>query len=908
MDNLCDPTIWGKRSGLQAAYPLANHMVDTSAAALVLWDRWLRPGLRELLTDALAPGDPAKARLLMAAVAGLHDVGKVSSVFQARTLDERGSAQEKTWALAWQSRDDVRTVFENAGYPVTPPTDALGRPVDGDDKHLAARHEAMSLFQLADGSWPEPHDEVEQLWSAAVAGGHHGVFNPRFDANDYGSASAVSSERARKILRSAVRGPWQAQADKHVTVVLDALGLPEGAHLSRLRGKSSVAVILLTGITCMADHLASGSEAIKVAIKMKDGAAENPTGWLTSRQAYFDRHIDETVGLYHGFEDATTAIIEEWTPSELQKDARRVGDGLWVVTFPTGEGKTAAAMLRHSTRYAEGFIFALPTRATTDAMWTTIQHIFRGDDNAANLIHQFSALNDFYLEGQNTTETSLRPTEWLTDRLHRLFAPVAVSTCDQVLLGILRQKFSPTRLLALANKHVIIDEVHTFDHYQSRLLRELLAWLGETNTRVTLLSATLPQSQLTDYTDAYVGTQVEAEAIYPGHTHIEPSGAVHSVTVPSRREYDLDLKLHDVSAGHLVDQHVMRALRYRKENPNQRIAVIVNRVDRAIEIGAKLMAAGHPVIVLHSRMTQAHREHIGRELVRRLGKKATATDDGLIVVGTQVIEASLDIDFDRMITDLAPTPSLIQRAGRLWRFSTTDNGAWGHKRPRPTDRPVLDILVPTDEDGSIPDDARYPYLLVDLKRSRGAIKAAAGTVHVPSGIQLLVDQSTPTDDDIDFEVDSLDLEAEKSAENIRLGRAAAVAIKMNRGHGSDSVLAENMKFGVLETVTSTDYLTEMQTRFIEEETVTIALYDPHRQRRWAWHGDVADILKLKDPADIRALQAATLPVRVSLFEKITGIDPTLPRENWEPVNRVLTDVWPVSIHTVTYDELLGLRK
>lgn len=93
---LADLNLWGKQDGLPQRYPLLCHLLDTAASAGVLWDRWLRPGLRGQLTAALAPGDPALARRRLMAVAALHDIGKVNPVFQGQTR----APIDKTWAVA----------------------------------------------------------------------------------------------------------------------------------------------------------------------------------------------------------------------------------------------------------------------------------------------------------------------------------------------------------------------------------------------------------------------------------------------------------------------------------------------------------------------------------------------------------------------------------------------------------------------------------------------------------------------------------------------------------------------------------------------------------------------------------------------------------------------------------------
>src|SRR5699024_3182594 len=96
------------------------------------------------------------------------------------------------------------------------------------------------------------------------------------------------------------------------------------------------------------------------------------------------------------------------------------------------------------------------------------------------------------------------------------------------------------------------------------------------------------------------------------------------------------------------------------------------------------------ILVLHSAMIDGHRRSVETEIVHRLGPPPAAGSDAetvhafanarpVILVATQIVEASLDIDFDLMLTDLAPAPSIVQRAGRLWRFRESAHRArrWG---------------------------------------------------------------------------------------------------------------------------------------------------------------------------------------------------------------------------------------
>ncbi|MEJ7689334.1 MAG: DEAD/DEAH box helicase [Nocardioidaceae bacterium] len=243
-------------------------------------------------------------------------------------------------------------------------------------------------------------------------------------------------------------------------------------------------------------------------------------------------HVETTIPSVRSLDDATDVILDGHQPRPLQEEALALGpddDGLWMVMYPTGEGKTEAALLRHGHRPEEHMIFALPTRATTNAMERRLNRILGATGNAVYLSHQFAGAIP---TGVGSCGDDLARSEWFTSSIRRLVAPFVAATCDQVLAAALRQRQSPLRLLALANHHIVLDEVHTFDEYQTSLLRELLAWLGATRTRVTLLSATLPEKQATDLRNAYAAGAASTKketlpytVTYPGHTSSRRTGA-----------------------------------------------------------------------------------------------------------------------------------------------------------------------------------------------------------------------------------------------------------------------------------------------------------------------------------------------------------------------------------------------
>lgn len=316
--------------------------------------------------------------------------------------------------------------------------------------------------------------------------------------------------------------------------------------------------------------------------------------------------------------------------------------------------------------------------------------------------------------------TSLARHSWLSGTKKGLLSSFIVCTIDQVLMTALQARHVMLRYLGLASKVIIIDEVHAYDAYMSRYLSAALYWLGQMNAPVILMSATLPSATRDELMKSYAkGLKVGAEPnkvaapAPPSQNDLmakmkarlagiqaapKPEASeepildldypvVHTLTAEDNgtpkkwkveqpvEQTEIELKLIDDSPESVLN--VLEPL----ANDHGCAAVICNTVGRAQEMHAFLSEqfGEEHVILTHSRFTATHRAEQEELLVSKLGKKAHYNEaDGedssrphrLIVVGTQVIEQSLDLDFDVMITDFAPVDLVLQRMGRLHRHDS----------------------------------------------------------------------------------------------------------------------------------------------------------------------------------------------------------------------------------------------
>jgi CRISPR-associated endonuclease/helicase Cas3 len=389
------------------------------------------------------------------------------------------------------------------------------------------------------------------------------------------------------------------------------------------------------------------------------------------------------------------------------------GPVLAVIEDLTGGGKTEAAMtLVHrliADGRASGVFVALPTMATANAMFARLADSYRRlFDPAANpslaLAHGRAMLDSRFrdtiapdpdvraagAEGRSPTDPADEPAEaqcaaWLAeDRRRSLQAQVGVGTLDQALLAVLPVRHAPLRQQGLAGKVLVIDEAHAFDAYMQHEMLALLRFHAALGGSAVLLSATLPQALRQKLADAFrQGLRLPAvplqEQRYPLATLVSQAETAETpcaVREGLARQVAVS-RLED--AGAAIDRVVAAA------EAGAAVAWVRNTVDDAIDAAAALRARGLAPLLFHARFAMIDRLAIEAEVLHRFGRDSRPAERKCVLVATQVIEQSLDLDFDLLCTDLAPADLLIQRAGRLWRHA---------ERERPLAAPELLVISP----------------------------------------------------------------------------------------------------------------------------------------------------------------------------------------------------------------------
>ena len=599
---------------------------------------------------------------------------------------------------------------------------------------------------------------VEAIHRAAqVVGGHHGVIpahNTKLDRRrgdellDSDGAPLESLRAARARLFATIRD---------VT----------GGSLSGGTHRVTAPAISLAIVT-LADWLVSQTSFLSGQSAECGRSVGDPRGWYAAAERRCRETTIPAAGIIKPAwrpVSACALIPAGYEPSPLQRSIEQhhpvSASGITFIKAPTGDGKTEAALIV-AAKYAQasghsGWYFAMPSRGTADGLFERLNrvlpHIMPVDANSGpaglQRVHGLSNLHDVESHAGDGGR------EWLSGNRKALLAPFGVGTIDQALMGAMRVKHSPIRMLGIGTGCLILDEAHSYDWYTSALMKRLLAWVGALRGAAVVISATMPQALVSDLAAAYQhGTMSQRprsgrpelppppRCAYPGWMNWtpEPVGAgpgtwrAHAAK-PQRAGWLLSVELRNTAASSLTTAMAERA----NDAVRQGGCVLVVRetVSKAQRTyDAVLALADHDteVVLLHSRFRHRDRRRIEQRIVSGLGPpgRGDARPRRLILVSTQIVETSLDVDFDFVISDPAPIGSLIQRAGRTHRH---------HRRERPPIHatPRIAVYWPCDTCGASGYRSAV-YMAHDLRSSR-ALLDGRSTIAVPEDVPALVDQA-----------------------------------------------------------------------------------------------------------------------------------------------------------------------
>lgn len=726
-------SLWGKkaiRDDQELWLPLVIHLIDAKNVINWLYNHWLTDNQRSLL---MIENSETLTQNVVKFLGYIHDIGKATTAFQTK----------QSYAHNDSLDEDIMEKMIRGGFK-------------GIDK-LSFLKRSASPHALAGEALLEVYGVNKSI--AAIIGGHHGkpLSNPVAKDTQYNSENYWPETPGEEQNR------WKKVQEDLFQYGLHLCGFHTSSEIPWV---NKIQAVLLEGLLIMADWLASSeylnddpSKPLFPLIDINESAADVNTEeryqnaintWQITDEWSAERvsDIDEYYVRHWGFHPREVQL------AMCQEISKALDPGMMIVEAPMGIGKTEIALTvaeqLASRCGCNGLFMGLPTQATSNAMFDRVEDWLAKEakEQDANLsiklIHgkaKFNQRNQATPRAENVQGSgAVVVNEWFTGK-KSILEEFTVGTIDNLLQMGLKQRHLFLKHLGLSGKVVVIDEVHGYDVYMSSYLAKVLQWLGAYNVPVIALSATLPKEKRNELLKSYAkgkfgSDQFEAEPgwenneAYPLLSMLDGKH-LKQVTnfVPQKSKY-VQVKRINVENDKLVD--IVNA----KIKDGGVAGIIVNTVKRAEEI-ADLMPKDILTIILHSAFLAPDRQKIEEKLQSMIGKNA-ARPPRLVVIGTQVLEQSLDIDLDVLFTDIAPMDLILQRVGRLHRHNI--------KRPKGLQTPQLYILGINDY-GDYGKSNEYIYEKYLLMKTDHFLK---DKIALPDDISKLVQQvyDTATDSEV----------------------------------------------------------------------------------------------------------------------------------------------------------------
>ena len=671
---------WAKTGPFQSVY---THSMISGKVAQILTREYLSTGVREFLSAQLSLGRNDLISFIGYLVA-LHDIGKLDYSFQVRY----DLLREKLL-----DQDELNEIYMPG-----------------------VRHEKTSQMFLH-SFWKAGGEErhSSSLFSLIVGAHHQGK-------KGNGNFRTVSQwQEYRNTLENRIRAQFYSSNG----TVLPATSKTE---------QGAVGALLL-GIMILADWISSGStfsdaeqwiessdaqDRIEKDTRLfleKSGLKPEPAAWP-----------DDFCGLWLTIPAAGKRPMQyEIERQLLNEDEKPL---LVLIEAPMGEGKTEAGIYAaiQMAKYwgRDGLYVALPTAATANQMVGRVQGMLNLHDlsQSVRLLHSMAWLELSEETTVNSQDEHDEIASWLTPIKRGLLGQYAVGTVDQAMLAATNVKYGVLRLLGLSNKVLIIDEIHSYDAYMSEIIVRLLEWCRALQIPVVLLSATLPPSLKEKLLAPYTSQPLSGN--YPLITMIGKDGTL-SEHIIAATSHQLSVSIHQSPSLNNPDKIADAAV---KEVENGGcLCVLMNTVKEAQDVYRAIEKQySGDLLLFHAQFPAGQRAEIEQECICRYGKEKTQRPKQSILVATQVVEQSLDVDFDAMITAVAPIDLLLQRMGRVFRHEDT---------PRPASHPCASVTVLTPEENNNYGASAYVYPECLLKTSQRLLKER-DLIRIPEDLAALV--------------------------------------------------------------------------------------------------------------------------------------------------------------------------
>ena len=718
--------LWAKKNrdenGKPMWLPLQVHLNDTMEVCGLLYEHWLSLGAADFLQKALESekSDTADKTTLLKNLCkflgAVHDIGKATPIFQTKKSKSGDRELDEV----------INNKLKQAGF-----TDL--------DAYISNKKE--EIYHNVSGQHILTDFGVN-FCVADIVGAHHGRPVPKEESDR--AASYTSSLYQTDDEQLELAKAWKEMQRSIFTNALKACNFSQAEDLPLI---SQSGQVILSGLLIMADWIASNEKYFPlINLDTYECASERVqsgfTKWSNDRADTWEPEAYNK-GVYQKRFDFEPREVQRKISEQISAASQ---PGIVILEAPMGSGKTEAALVAvedlANKTHRTGMFFGLPTQATSNGIFPRVEEWlkhFEGE-KSIRLIHGKAQLNEAFANLPKNSdihgEDGIGVNEWFAGRKVAILDDFIVGTVDQILLAALKQKHLMLRHLGFSNKVVVIDEVHAYDAYMSVYLYQALRWFGAYQVPVVILSATLPVAKRKELLKSYM-----IGAGYKYKTAEKPQNFAKNEAYPlltyndgptikqfSNFETGKNVKYEINPLPQIEKQEVVELIKNLTLHGGV-VGVIVNTVRKSQELAAACIKCfgEEKVELLHSAFVATERYRKEKELLNTIGKNGNRPKFK-IIIGTQVIEQSLDIDFDVLITELAPMDFLLQRMGRLHRHSDT-------QRPENLKNPQVYVLNSTDYNF----DAASTYVYSEYLLFRTEYYLPAG-IELPKDISHLVQE------------------------------------------------------------------------------------------------------------------------------------------------------------------------
>lgn len=700
-------SLWAKKQDTNGNFewmPLYIHLSDTQKVSSLLWEHWLSDSQKNIVINSIANGDENIAKNLVMFLGACHDIGKATPAFQIKKGFANSNDLDKI----------LKEKLEQAGFFGI---SNINLPSMNKSHHSIASEYILYRYGVK-----------EDIGS--IVGAHHG--KPVDDFTTIKNQIAYESNYYQEEKSTnPIYQKWEQIQKYFFSWALNSSGFENIDDLPEI---NQVGQVILTGLLIMADWIASNTKYFplfsiydEIECNLDQRVEIGFTDWLKTEVWQADYKFDYKENFKKRFGFHPNKHQEIFIETILNtKDS-----GIYIFEAPMGMGKTEAALfgveLLAQKMRTSGMFFALPTQATTNGIFPRVENWLTDivddfDENLGlRLVHGKAYLNeDFQRLAKNINPDanyddypSVVVNEWFSGKKSAILDDFIVGTIDQFLLLSLKQKHLFLRHLGFSKKVVVIDEVHAYDAYMNQYLYQSLRWMGSYNIPVIILSATLPSEKREELIKEYlIGKGIKVRKQKHDRQIATDTYPLITYNDGSIIKYEDKFKKSSTKKIHVIKEDEDNTIRLIKSLYKQggNIGVIVNTVKKAQNLAKEVeeVFGSDSFELIHSRFIDTDRIKKEEVLLQKIGKNASRPARK-IYIGTQVIEQSLDIDFDVMITELAPIDLILQRAGRLQRHNIMRNKYYKN--------PIL-YVIGTSEKLEFDEGSSFVYSSYLLARSQ----------------------------------------------------------------------------------------------------------------------------------------------------------------------------------------------